>query len=167
MLSTLVVMPCRSEPPPTVDRPSWRGRMLPRQWRPSLPESAAVRVPRPITRDEGVEEVTLKKAIGLALQNNPGIAAQRLEPARQGEGILQAQAQYDPSLFGELNYSRKVTPNASVLGGTLTSVVEDRYANLHLFKLFRSGTHINLDSLNDRVDSNSRFNQLRPQYPPQ
>src|SRR5439155_675400 len=57
--------------------------------------------------------------------------------------------------------------NASALGGTLTSVVEDRYANLHLFKLFRSGTQVTLDSLNDRLDSNSRFNQLRPQYKPQ
>ena len=88
VLSTLVVTPGRGEPPPTVPRPSWRGSVLPEQWRPGIPESAAVQVPRPITRDQGVEQVTLKEAIGLALQNNPGIAAQRLEPARQGEGIL-------------------------------------------------------------------------------
>ena len=167
VLSTIVATRAASEPPAAPPEPAWRGAVLPEQWRPGVAESAAVRVPTPITRDEAVERVTLKEAIGLALQNNPGIAAQRLEPTRQAEGILQAQAQYDPSLSGELDYSRAVTPNASVLGGTLTSVVEDRYANLHLFKLFRSGTQVTLDSLNDRLDSNSRFNQLRPQYKPQ
>ena len=167
MLSTIVATRAASEPPAAPPEPAWRGAVLPEQWRPGVAESAAVRVPTPITRDEAVERVTLKEAIGLALQNNPGIAAQRLEPTRQAEGILQAQAQYDPSLSGELDYSRAVTPNASVLGGTLTSVVEDRYANLHLFKLLRSGTQIMIDSLNDRFDSNSRFIQLRPQYKPQ
>ncbi|TMB17331.1 MAG: TolC family protein [Deltaproteobacteria bacterium] len=167
VLSTIVATRAASEPPAAPPEPAWRGAVLPEQWRPGVAESAAVRVPTPITRDEAVERVTLKEAIGLALQNNPGIAAQRLEPTRQAEGILQAQAQYDPSLSGELDYSRAVTPNASVLGGTLTSVVEDRYANLHLFKLLRSGTQIMIDSLNDRFDSNSRFIQLRPQYKPQ
>jgi len=167
VLSTIVATRAASEPPAAPPEPAWRGAVLPEQWRPGVAESAAVRVPTPITRDEAVERVTLKEAIGLALQNNPGIAAQRLEPTRQAEGILQAQAQYDPSLSGELDYSRAVTPNASVLGGTLTSVVEDRYANLHLFKLLRSGTQIMIDSLNDRFDSNSRFFQLRPQYKPQ
>ena len=165
-LSTIVATSGAGEPPPG-RAPAWRGAVLPEQWHPGVPESAAVRVPAPLTRDEEVEQVTLKEAIGIALENNPGIAAQRLEPARQGEGILQAQAQYDPSLSGELNYSRTVTPNATALGGAVTSVVEDRYANLHLFKLFRSGTQITIDSLNDRFDSNSRFNQLRPQYKPQ
>jgi len=167
VLSTIVATRAASEPPAAPPEPAWRGAVLPEQWRPGVADSAAVRVPTPITRDEAVERVTLKEAIGLALQNNPGIAAQRLEPTRQAEGILQAQAQYDPSLSGELDYSRAVTPNASVLGGTLTSVVEDRYANLHLFKLLRSGTQIMIDSLNDRFDSNSRFIQLRPQYKPQ
>jgi len=167
VLSTIVATRAASEPPAAPPEPAWRGAVLPEQWRPGVAESAAVRVPTPITRDEAVERVTLKEAIGLALQNNPGIAAQRLEPTRQAEGILQAQAQYDPSLSGELDYSRAVTPNASVLGGTLTSVVEDRYANLHLFKLLRSGTQVMIDSLNDRFDSNSRFIQLRPQYKPQ
>src|SRR5262249_36767563 len=124
-------------------------------------------VTQPITRDEQIENVTLKQVIGLALENNPGIAARRLEPARQEESILQAQGQnFDPILSGELNYGRSVTPNASVLGGSETSVSEDRYANFHLFKMFRPGTQVTIDSLNDRNDATSRFNQLRPQYKP-
>src|SRR5207253_1454713 len=151
-------------PPPPAP---WRGAVLPEQWRPGVRPSPALAVPAPVTRDEAVDTVTLKQAIGLALENNPGIAAQRLEPGRQEIGILQAQSQYDPALSGELNYSRTVIPNASLLGGTQTSVVEDRYANAHLFKMFRSGTQVTIDSLNDRLDNNSRFSQLRPQFKPQ
>src|SRR5439155_26615207 len=73
---------------------------------------------------------------------------------------------FDPILSGQANYSRSVTPNATVLGGSQTSVIEDRSANFHLFKMFRSSTQVTIDSLNDRFDSNSRFNQLRPQYKP-
>jgi outer membrane protein len=166
ILAVLSAAPVEGQEPSPPPRPSWRGAVLPEQWRPGVPPSPALAVPSPITHDEQVDQVTLKQVIGLALENNPGIAAQRLEPTRQSEGILQAQAQYDPSLAGEFNYSRTVTPNASVLGGAFTTVAEDRYANLHLLKLFRSGTQMTIDSLNDRLDVNSRFNQLRPQYKP-
>ena len=152
-------------PPPP--RPPSRLGVLPDQWRPGVPTSPALAVPIPVTRDEQVEQATLKQVIGLALENNPGIAAQRLEPTRQEQGILQAQGQtFDPILSGQVNYGRSIVPNASVLGGSLTSVTDDRYANFHLFKMFRTGTQLTLDSLNDRLDVNSRFNQLRPQYKP-
>ena len=161
-----LALPCAGAEHSDAGGSTWRGAGLVPSWRRSLPQSDALRVPRPITHDEEVDRVTLKEAIGMALENNPGIAAQRLEPARQEVGILGAQAEYDPILSGEANYSRAVTPNASVLGGSLTSVTEDRYANLHLFKMFRPGTQVTIDSLNDRIDQNSRFNQLRPQYKP-
>ena len=151
--------------PPSPPSP-WRGAVLPEQWRRDVPRSPALYVPIPVTRDEEIHRVSLKETIGLALENNPGIAAQRLEPSRQEQSILNAQSEFDPTLSGQTNYGRVETPNASVLGGSLTSVTEDRYANLQLFKMFRSGTQITLDSLNDRIDQNSKFNQLRPQYKP-
>jgi outer membrane protein TolC len=154
-----------ADPPPPPPAP-WRGSVLPEQWRAGVPPSPALMVPVPVTRDEETDHVSLKEVIGLALENNPGIAAQRLEPARQEEGILNAQSEYDPTLSGQTSYGRAETPNTSVLSGSLTSVTEDRYANFHLFKMFRSGTQVNLDSLNDRFDQNSQFNQLRPQYKP-
>jgi outer membrane protein len=136
------------------------------QWKP-IKRSRALDVPSPVTRDEDVQRVTLKEAIAIALENNPGIAAKRLEPARVETTVLQAQAQYDPLLSGELNYARSVTPNSSSLSGISTSVVEDRYVNGHLAKLFRSSTQVNIDFLNDRLDNNARFFGLRPQYQPQ
>jgi outer membrane protein TolC len=42
--------------------------------------------------------------------------------------------------------------------------VDTRDANLHLFKTFRTGTLATIDFLNERLDNNARFNQLRPQY---
>jgi outer membrane protein len=144
----------------------WGATKLLRQWRPGIPPSPAVAVPAPITRDERVQPVTLSEAIALALANNPGIAAQRLEPLRQEEAILEAQGQYDPTLAGEVMQSHSRTPNASSLAGTRTLRVDDRTANLHLVKQFRTGTLATVDFLNERLDNNARFNQLRPEYVP-
>src|SRR5262245_37411453 len=84
-----------AEQPTDLERTPWRGALLPEQWHRDIPESPAVRVPLPITRDDTVARVSLKEAIALAPENNPGIQAQRLEPVRQKQAILQAQAQYD------------------------------------------------------------------------
>jgi outer membrane protein TolC len=145
----------------------WRAGELMRQWRPGVPLSASLDVPQPVTRDEQVQSVSLKDAIALALENNPGIAAQRLEPSRQGTAILQTQAAFDPTLAGELTRSSVTTPNTSSLTGTRTLNIDDRSANFHLLKEFRAGTLATIDFLNDRLDNNAVFNQLRPQYKPQ
>ena len=164
VLALAAAVPSAGEDPPDAREPSWRGAGLAPSWRRSLPESEALRIPTPITRDEEVERVTLKEAIGIALENNPGIAAQRLEPTRQGAGVLQAGATFDPTLSGELTHRNSITPNASALAGTRTLVTDDRSANLHLFKTFRTGTTATVDFLNDRLDTNPRFQQLRPEY---
>jgi outer membrane protein TolC len=167
LASTLVVTRAPAEEPARPPRAPWRGAVLPEQWRPGVPPSPALSVPARITHDDTVEQVTLKQAIGLALQNNPGIAAQRLEPGRQEQGVLQAQAQYDPVFGAQANYSKTTTPNASVLGGNIVSVTDDRYIDAQLTKIIRgTGTQIQIDSVNERLDTNSRFNQLRPQYRP-
>src|SRR5262249_22751793 len=57
--------------------PSWRGAVLPEQWKKSIPRSKALDVPQPPTRDEEIQRVTLKETIAIALENNPGIAARR------------------------------------------------------------------------------------------
>ncbi len=147
-------------PPPG---PSWRGAAWPEQWR-AIPSSPALDVPRPISRDEEVQRVTLKETIALALENNPRIAGRRLEPARIGTTVLEAQSVFDPTLGGELRYSRSVTPNASQLSGTATSVVDDRLATANVSKLFRTSTQLAIDFDHERLDNNARFFQLRPQY---
>ncbi len=144
-----------------------RATVFSEQWRPGVPASPALVVPGPPVRDTKVERVTLKEAIALALEHNPGVAAERLDPTLAREGVLQAQSEFDPAFKSELSYGRAETPNGSVLAGAVTSVTEDRYANFHLVKLLRTGTQFSIDFLNDRYDNNSAFNQLRPQYKPQ
>lgn len=144
----------------------WGFPSLPNQWRPGVRESDALDVPHPITRDDAVQEVSLKEAISLALANNPGIAAQRLEPFRSEQGILQSQGTFDPIFQGDIESRTTTTPNASTLSGTTVNNVDDRFANFHLFKSLRTGTFLQVDSLNDRLDNNASYFSLRPQYTP-
>ena len=171
-LVCLVVGGMRAAPAPAgigedLTRTPWRGAMLLPQWRPDTPDSPALEVPAHITRDDNVDQVTLKDVIALALQNNPGIAAQRLEPVRQGQEILRSQSRFDPTLAAEAEESHTILPNASSLTGTREQRIDDRTANFHLIKTFRPGTTATVDFLNERVDNNAHFNQLRPQYKPQ
>src|SRR6185503_9460316 len=55
----------------------------------------------------------------------------------------------------------------SVLAATDTLVVDDRFANLHLLKRLRTSTQLQVDFLNERLDNNASFNQLRPAYRPE
>jgi outer membrane protein TolC len=146
--------------------PSWRGAVLLDQWRP-IDRSRALDVPSPITRDEAVQRVTLKEAIAMALENNPSIAARRLEPARVDTTVLETQSSFDPTLGGEIDYRKSITPNASFLTGTTRNVVEQRTADVHLSKLFRSSTRVTTDFLNERLDNNATYFSLRPQYSPE
>src|SRR6185295_4715195 len=163
----LAAQPGLAEEPKSVPRTLWGAPQLRQQWTPGVPRSSALAIPSPITRDETVQPASLKETIALALENNPGIAARRLEPGRQEAGILVADAVFDPTFAGELEQQHSITPNANSLSGTTTNVVDDRFANFHLLKTFRTGTIASVDFLNDCLDNNARFIQLRPQYSPQ
>jgi outer membrane protein TolC len=170
----LAALPARSqdalpggvEPPPPPPSPN-RFSVLPEQWQKDIPPSEALDVPRPVTRDGETQRATLQEAIGLALENNPGIAAKRLEPVRVGEDILEAQAQYDPVAGGVAQYTQSITPNANALAGTRTTVLNDRFLDANIAKLFRTGTRLTLDFNWDRLANNGQFFQLRPQYTPE
>src|SRR5262245_23858271 len=170
----LATMPARSqdalpggvEPPPPPPSPN-RFSVLPEQWQRDIPPSEALDIPRPVTRDAEVQRVTLQEAIGFALENNPGIAAKRLEPVRVGEDILEAQSQYDPIAGGTAQYTQSITPNANALAGTLTTQVNDRFLDANVGELFRTSTRLTLDFNWDRLANNGRFFQLRPQYIPE
>ena len=159
-------MPEGVEPPPPPPSPN-RFSVLPEQWQKDPPPSAALDVPRPVTRDGETQRVTLQEAIGRALENNPGIAAKRLEPVRVGEDVLEAQSQYDPVAGGSAEYTQSITPNANALAGTRTTELNDRFLVANLGKLFRTSTRLTLDFNWDRLANNGRFYQLRPQYTPE
>ncbi len=145
----------------------FRFSVLSEQWQTQLEANPALAVPSTITHDDEIQNVTLKEAIAIALENNPGIAARRLEPTRVQQDVLEAQGQFDPVLDSQILYSKIVTPNPSALSGIVTSKIETRTADVGLRKLMRTGTRLDVDFLNERLDNNARFIQLRPQYTPQ
>lgn len=153
-------------PPPLPEAP-FRFSVLMEQWRPVPEPSEALRYAGSITRDDTIEHVTLKDAIAIALQNNPGVAASRLEPTRIAADVLGAQSQFDPLLGGEFRWGEANIPNASTLAGTTTTVTRERQYDASLAKLFRSSTQFRVDFLNPRVTSNQSFVQLSPQYFPE
>ena len=120
-------------------------------------------MPHPVTRDDEVRRCRSRKTIALALANNSGIAAQRLEPFRTEQDILRSQGQFDPTLQGEIQSRTSTTPNASTLSGTTVNNVDDRFANFHLFKTFRTGTFV---QVGNSLPTTTRATFLRPQYTP-
>jgi len=160
------LLPSGVNPPPSPPTPP-RFTVLPEQWQREIPPSPALDVPRPITHDGETQRVTLQEAIGLALENNPGIAARRLEPTRVEQDVLGTQAQFDPVLGSQLNYNQSITPNASSLAGTRTADVNQRTVDVNMQKLFRTGTRFVLDYNWERLANNAQFVQLFPQYTPE
>jgi len=154
--------------PPPLPEASYRFSVLMDQWRPRLEPSDALRHPVSITRDDTVEHVTLQDAIAIALENNPGIAASRLEPTRVSADILNAQSQFDYVLGGDVQvWGEAHIPNASTLTGVDTTVERERFYNVSLAKMFRTGTQFRTDFINPRTTSNASFVQLSPQYAPE
>ncbi|HWP65013.1 MAG TPA: TolC family protein [Candidatus Limnocylindria bacterium] len=166
LLSAATAMGADPTPPPLPEVP-YRFSVLLEQWRPAPIQSDALRHPGAITRDDTVERVSLKEAIAIALENNPGIAASRLEPTRVAADVLGAQAQFDPVLGGEFQWGEAHIPNASTLTGVDTTVEQERFYNIALAKMFRTGTQFRTDFINPRTTSNASFVQLSPQYAPE
>ena len=155
-----------SSPPPLPEAP-FRFSVLMDQWRPLPEPSDVLRHPGTITHDDTIQRVTLQEAIAIALENNPGVAAQRLEPTRLEADVLAAQAKFDPLLGGQFGWSEANIPNASSLAGTTTTVTRERQYDTSLAKLFRTGTQLRIDFLNPRTTSNASYVQLSPQYAPE
>ncbi len=153
------------DPPPPPPSPG-RLTVIPEQWQRRLPDGDDLEIPLPATHDGQTQRVQLEEAIAIALENNPGIAAKRLEPVRVDQDILEAQSQFDPVAGGSGQYTNSITPNANVLAGTRTTVANTRFVDANLAKLFRTGTRLSLGFDWTRFSNNGRFFQLRPQYTP-
>ena len=80
----LAISVARAEEPPPPDEPRtwWGATQLREQWRPTLPESGALAVPYPITRDEGVRRDDVDAVAKEPLQS-PALAH---AGGREGDG---------------------------------------------------------------------------------
>lgn len=156
---------------PTQAGPHWVSATRPPVWAvlreqfgpppgpPALPELPPLGAPH--------ARVTLREAVATALQNNPGLIAQSLTPVVQEQGILQAQARFDPVFGAQTDYDHRVTPATSALVGADTSDVSSFNWNFFAAKGLLSGANLRVDFLNNRYLSNSDFQGLSPQYKPE
>jgi outer membrane protein TolC len=167
MVALVMATPVGAEAPTPAPPTPYRFSVLSEQWQTQLEANPALATPATITRDDEIQNVTLKETIAIALENNPRIAARRLEPTRVQQDVLEAQGQFDPVADSQILYSKVVTPNPNGLSGVATSIISTRTIDAGIRKLFRTGTNLRLDFTNERLDNNARFYQLRPQYTPE
>jgi hypothetical protein len=158
--------PGSQNPPPLPPAPPpWE--VLRETWELELPDLPVLRQSA-VTRDDTVQRVTLQETIAIALENNPRIAARRLDPVLQEAGVLQAQSKFDPLFDGDAAWAQADTPTANALASNTGAIsTRNRDVNLGLQKLFRTGTLLDVDFLTDRDDSDQNFLLLNPQYSPE
>jgi outer membrane protein len=144
--------------------PPWE--VLGDTWELQLPDLPVLRQ-QAVTHDDQVQRVSLQEAIAIALENNPRIAARRLDPVLQEAGVLQAQSKFDPLFDSDINWAEADNPTGNALASDTGAITtHTRNVNFGLQKLLRSSTRLNVDFLTDRNESNQSFLLLNPQYSP-
>ncbi len=116
--------------------------------------------------DDGPTGITLRDAIMTAIENNPGILAKAQLPVAAKHGVLGAQSLYEPSLKLDVSVTDGDFPRANDLSGAAVLTQKDSRADLQIDKLLRSGANLSLVWNNARLETNSSFQILSPQYQP-
>ena len=118
------------------------------------------------TADEETAKVTLREAILIGLENNPGIVVDRLEMPKAAATVLQEQAIFDPSLNLEFNQDfvndpsgRRQTDTVSV-----TTINRNRNVNLSLTKRLLTGAQLEFSIFGNRLVTTSTSQVLRPEF---
>ena len=136
-----------------------------------MPPSAALRVPlADHARRRRSQRVSLKETIAIALENNPGIAARRLEPTRcRSRACSARRAQFDPDVrAASCNYAPERDPERERARRRALHAGRRSLRQLPpRASCCRTGTQLTR-RLPERPPRQQRsFNQLRPQYSPQ
>jgi outer membrane protein TolC len=120
------------------------------------------------TADTATAALTLREAVLIGLENNPGIEVNRLEPYRTAEETRREQAIFDPLLTGEFakDFLKDPRGTPQTPFSTPVLVTRNRDYNLSIAKLLRSGAQFEMSFLNNRFVSNLPNQVLAPQYRP-
>ncbi|MGH7897236.1 MAG: TolC family protein [Candidatus Binatia bacterium] len=118
------------------------------------------------TRDDVIERLSLREAVAIALENNPGIAVERLGPARARAEIDRVNGAFDPIFRADGSVSRIVSPVSSALAGALVLRQKETRFGFGVEKLLRTGATFEIAANSEELNTNSRFTGLRPQYKP-
>ena len=147
------------------------GEVFLHQWSPieEVPPEALFSERYLRTRDNSAASLTLKQALYFALQNNPGLQADRLDPLASLQSVRISDATFDPDLTAKLDQLKNVTPSTSVLqnAGASTNAYKQYDWDFGVNKVLAStnGT-LSLAFNNYRTLSNSVFASVNPSYNP-
>lgn len=121
------------------------------------------------SQDNQSRMITLKEAIYVALRNNPGIAAAKLDPLASAEAIKEANGTFDPDLTAQADVIKNVSPTTSILqtGGAdaYTQKFYDWDFGVNKVSALTNGT-FGATFNNERALSNSAFASINPSYTP-
>lgn len=138
------------------------------QWTPLPPPPGKYTLEFLRTADEETSNLTLREAVLVGLDNNPGIVVDRLEPFRTAEQTMIEKSIFDPTLNLEFNKDYTIDPKgttASTFSQPIQTTTNRNY-NLSLKKLLRTGTQTEISFLNNRFVSSLPNQVLKPQYRP-
>ncbi|MBI2088677.1 MAG: TolC family protein [Deltaproteobacteria bacterium] len=139
------------------------------QWTPQLPPTTKYTLDFLRTADEQTATLTLREAVLVGLENNPGIEVARLEPFRAAEQTMIEKSIFDPTLNMEFDKNFTIEPKGTTASTFFQPIqaTRNRDYNLSLKKLLRTGAQVGISFLNNRFVSSLPNQVLKPQYRPQ
>ncbi len=111
-----------------------------------------------------VRRLTVEEAVRLALENNLGIRAARIDPQIEDLGVAQAQAAWSPTLTSTLQNASTDSPSNSFLSGAETRISDDRLnTNVGVAQTLPWGGRYNVGWDSSRSTTTNIFSNFSPQ----
>jgi len=106
-----------------------------------------------VPNSEGVLDLSIELAVITALQHNPDLVIQRLEPLKSGAFEMMEQASFDPEVFADISYLQEKIPETAGTDDhqTITEKTEEKAVDLR--KTFSTGTTIETGLSHERFRS--------------
>ena len=111
-----------------------------------------------------VRRLTVDDAVRLALENNLGVRAARIDPQIQDLGVAQARAAWYPTLRSTLQSASTDSPSNSFLSGAETKISDDRLnTNVGVEQTLPWGGRYNVGWDSSRSTTTNIFSNFSPQ----
>jgi outer membrane protein len=131
---------------------------------PPTPSATPLAIQNPSTPAGPVRQLSIDEAVTLALEQNLGLQAERLNPALQDETIAQIQANYITRFTSGIFTRHQTLPPSSFLSGGEEQINTDQFGVDAAFaKLFPWGTEATVSWDSGRSESNNVFANFNPQ----
>jgi outer membrane protein TolC len=113
---------------------------------------------------DGAIELSLDRALDIALARNLGLVVERYNWVRTDLGVLQSLGIYDPALSGGASYSDSTQPSAQRIEGVPELSSKSTGFQLRLEQLVPYGGRATIEVSGNRNDTNSQNSVLNPIY---